>query len=134
MASIIYGTTMLVSTKILCQYSDRTQVVREWRVVQVPEEDARITDISTLSSVLNPHPACFFKLIEKSEKLVIKFVWPYTKNETQTCIWHMAMTHNLVATCPDPVLGRLRLDRTTQSFLRGYGRKSLSCFSEVVVQ
>ena len=44
----IYNTTMLVSTKILRQYSDRTQVVREWRVVQVPEEDARTTDISTL--------------------------------------------------------------------------------------
>lgn len=39
---------MLVSTKILRQYADRTQVVREWRVVQVPEEDACITDISTL--------------------------------------------------------------------------------------
>ena len=42
-----YGTTMLVSTKILHQYSDRTQVAREWRVVQVVEEDARITDIAT---------------------------------------------------------------------------------------
>ena len=36
------ATTMLVSTKILRQYSDRTQVAREWRVIQVPEEDAAL--------------------------------------------------------------------------------------------
>ena len=51
----IYNTTMLVSTKILRQYSDRTQVVREWRVVQVPEEDARTTDISTLFTRILDH-------------------------------------------------------------------------------
>lgn len=38
----------LLSTKIFRQHLERTQVVRDWRVVQVPEEDAQVIDISTL--------------------------------------------------------------------------------------
>ena len=46
---------MLISTKIFRQYSERTQVVREWRVVEIPEEDAQITDISTFYTRILDH-------------------------------------------------------------------------------
>lgn len=39
---------MLVSTRILYQYSSKTTVVRDWRVVSIPEEDSRSNDVATL--------------------------------------------------------------------------------------
>ena len=39
-------TTMLVSTRVLIQNGRRTHVVRGWRVVSIPKEDARRTDIA----------------------------------------------------------------------------------------
>ena len=46
---------MLISTKIIRQYSSKTQVAREWRVVQVPEEDAAVMDISSLFTRIVEH-------------------------------------------------------------------------------
>ena len=46
---------MLISTKILRKHSSKTTVVRDWRVVQVPEEDAAVTSISTLFKRLCDH-------------------------------------------------------------------------------
>ena len=40
------STTMLVSTRVLIQNGRRTHVVRGWRVVSIPKEDARRTDIA----------------------------------------------------------------------------------------
>ena len=39
---------MLVSTRIVVQYGARTQIARDWRVVNIPEEDTRRTDILRL--------------------------------------------------------------------------------------
>ena len=39
---------MLVSTRLLIQTGSKTQVARDWRVVNIPEEDVRRTDIFRL--------------------------------------------------------------------------------------
>lgn len=45
---------MLIFTKLFHKFPERTDEVREWRGVPVPEEDARGTDIQTLfTRILN---------------------------------------------------------------------------------
>ena len=76
---------MLVSTKILRQYSDRTQVVREWRVVQVPEEDAHTTDISTLFTRILDHvydPLEPFRPLETDQDAPIRAESGSSQNST----------------------------------------------------
>ena len=46
---------MLVSTRILIQNGRRTHVVRDWRVVSIPEEDASRTDILRLYTGICEH-------------------------------------------------------------------------------
>ena len=46
---------MLVSTKILIQLSSKTTLARDWRVVNIPEEDSRTIDVATLFSRIAEH-------------------------------------------------------------------------------
>ena len=97
---------MPISTKIIRQYSSKIEVVRECKIVQVPDEDAAVIDISAVFFHQNHEQVydrlepfvplesdCVAPIIktkekskptshmpfqnEKPEKLVINFVWPY---------------------------------------------------------
>ena len=75
-------------------------MAREWRVVQVPEEDARIiahfgykvtgcvgvAGSSYLNNLKKNASRMLFQ-IEKLEKLVIKFVWPYSISQSTHDVW-----------------------------------------------
>ncbi len=46
---------MLLSTKILVQLSTKTTLVRDWRIVNIPNEDSRSIDVATLFSRILEH-------------------------------------------------------------------------------
>ena len=46
---------MLLSTRIAVQYSTKTSVVRDWRVVNVPSEDSTTISVATLFSRILDH-------------------------------------------------------------------------------
>lgn len=46
---------MLVSTRVLTQTGSKMQVARDWRVVSIPEEDIRRTDILCLYTGIVDH-------------------------------------------------------------------------------
>jgi hypothetical protein len=60
---------MLLSTKILLQYSCRTLVAREWQVVNLAEEEGDSVNIATLFNGIVKHlyddRSALFPLIER---------------------------------------------------------------------
>ena len=46
---------MLISTRILRRYASKTLVARDWRVVDIPDEDAATTNLSILYQNICSH-------------------------------------------------------------------------------